>query len=297
MAKRAKEPESESEIVKVVDPLYDAPVAVAPVNQTPPKPSGPTVGKRIHRFFEVLLRLISWVIIFTIFGAALYYGLPMLYQKFVQPVQQNTAQMLTLQSQQKQMEQQLTDLQSRLETLEVGQSQNADSLSDLDQRLSGIETEIEARTKSLTELEKMQMQLTAQNDQTSAELDRQIHLLKAMELLSRSRLFLYQNNLGLAKQDVQIAHELLVQIQPDAPEPLATELDAVVRRLEFTLSNLPNFPVIASDDLDIAWQILLSGLPPTPVMTAAAPAPVLTPSMTPQTTLSSTPQATPTRTP
>jgi chromosome segregation ATPase len=205
--------------------------------------------------------------------------------------------MLSLQSQQKQTEQQLAELQTRLESLETGQSQHAESLTDLDQRVSGIETEIEARTKSLSELEKLQTQLAAQNEATSAELDRQINLLKAMELLSRGRLFMYQSNFGLAKQDIRIAHDLLVEIQPDAPESLATELDAVVRRLELALSNLPSFPVVASDDLDIAWQILLSGLPPTPAMTVTSPVLQLTPSMTPIATFTSTPQATPTRAP
>jgi hypothetical protein len=51
-----------------------------------------------------------------------------------------------------------------------------------------------------------------------------------------------------------------------------------------TLSNLPNFPVAASDDLDIGWQILLEGLPP------ATPTPSATP--TPAGTLSSTPNVT-----
>jgi hypothetical protein len=62
-----------------------------------------------------------------------------------------------------------------------------------------------------------------------------------------------------------------------------------------TLSNLPDFPVAASDDLDIAWQILLSGMPeetPTAVIT---PTQVGTASMTPSaehTTVTPTPPAT-----
>jgi hypothetical protein len=107
----------------------------------------------------------------------------------------------------------------------------------------------------------MQAKLREQNDANAAELDRQIDLLKGMELLSRARLFMYESNFGLARQDVQIARDLLAKIQPDAPRPLADELEAVVERLDMTLSNLPDFPVAASDDLDIAWQILLSGLP------------------------------------
>ena len=46
------------------------------------------------------------------------------------------------------------------------------------------------------------------------------------------------------------------------------------------LSNLPDFPVAASDDLDIAWQILLSGLPQATPTLSETPAPVGTVSAT-----------------
>lgn len=293
MAKRVKEPESE--IVKVVDPLHDAPVEVEEVHETPPAspPTGPGFGERVRRFFDLFLRLISWVIIFTVFGAALYYGLPLLYQRFVAPVQQNTAQMLELQSRQEQTEQELAGLQSRLETIEAVQSQSVESSTQLDNRVSKLETEIDARTQSLAGLETVQAELQEQNEAASAELDRQINLMKAMELLSRARLFMYQSNFGLAKQDVQIAHDLLKEIRPDAQETLADELDAVIRRLELTLSNLPNFPVAASDDLDIAWQILLSGLPQdVPTSAGATLAPPTPLSATPEVNLTSTPPST-----
>jgi hypothetical protein len=99
---------------------------------------------------------------------------------------------------------------------------------------------------------------------------------------------MYQSNFGLARQDVQIARDLLATVQPDAPEPLAKDLEAVALRLDMTLSNLPDFPVAASDDLDIAWQILLTGLPETTLTpTLAGPA-----SATPWPTVTSAPQPT-----
>jgi hypothetical protein len=112
-------------------------------------------------------------------------------------------------------------------------------------------------------------------------LDRQINLLKSMELLSRARLFMYESNFGLARQDVQIGRDLLAKIQPDAPRPLSDELKTVVQRLDMSLSNLPDFPVAASDDLDIAWQILLSGLPQATPTVIGTITPVGTLSVTP----------------
>jgi len=170
MAKREKESAPESGLVKVVDPLYDASVAVD-VSHEPPPPSGPSVGQRVRRFFEVLLRLISWVIIFHCLRCSLYYGVPMLYQRFVAPVEQNTAQMAELHSQQEQTEQELTNLQEQIKSLQEGQSQNVKSLVDLekragelDKRLGKTETEIAAHTKSLAALEKIQSELQAQDE-------------------------------------------------------------------------------------------------------------------------------------
>jgi hypothetical protein len=293
MAKRVKEPAPESGLVKVVDPLYDAPVEVN-VDEPLPAPQRPGVGATIRRFFELVLRLVSWVIIFGVFGAALYYGLPMLYQRFVVPVEQNTAQMAELQAQQELTEQEVSNLHEQLNALETGQTQNVQSLNELDTRMGAIEADIDAHTKSLAAIDKIQAEMQEHDEATSAELQREISVLKSMELLSRARLFMYQSNFGLARQDVQIARDLLARIDLDEEDEFANDMNAVIRRLDLVLSSLPNFPVAASDDLDIAWQILLSGIPDATVPTSATAVPVGTPSITPVATLSATPQVTPT---
>jgi Tfp pilus assembly protein PilE len=303
MAKRTKQSEPserEAGIVKVVDPFVDVPVEVNTIPEPPPPAadspprvsSGPSLGERVGRFFRFLFRLVFLVIALSIIGVALYIVLPLLYQRYIRPVEQNTAQMMELQTQQEQTEQELADLQTRLGTIETVQNQHDGSLTELDQRLSDIETEITARTQSLAALESLQSELEAQNQAVSAELERQINLLKAMELLSRARLSMYQSNFGLAQQDVQIARDLLMTIRPDAPESLADDLDTVVLRLDLTLSNLPDFPVAASDDLDIAWQILLSGRPREQTPMSETPTPASTLSTNPEVTFTPTAQVT-----
>jgi septal ring factor EnvC (AmiA/AmiB activator) len=216
----------------------------------PPRtPTGPSFGERVGRFFSFLLRLVLLLILLGLLSLALYLTLPWLYQRFIRPVEQNTVEVRELQSRQEQTEQELADLQARLETMEAGQDQNGETFTDLDQRLSEIENEIAARTESLEALEQMLADLEGQNESNAAELERQINLLKAMELLSRARLSMYQSNFGLARQDVQIARDLLAEVQPVSSQDEAKELDAVILRLDMTLSNLPDFPVAASDDL------------------------------------------------
>lgn len=310
MAKRVKGSVPEEEIVQAEEPAY-VEKAVIPVAEPEPEPvakpepepvpTGPSFGQRVRAFFDFLARLLLTLIILGLLGIGLYLVLPLLYQKYILPVQENTTQLQQLSDEQLQSEQAVADLQTRLSALEAEQSRQAETFTDFDQRLSQIETEVAARTESLETLEQMQASLQSQSEATRAELERQINLLKGMELLSRARLFMYQSNFGLARQDIQSARELLSTIRPDAPEALANDLTAVILRLDLTLSNLPNFPVAASDDLDIAWQILLGGLPqaetlidretPTPAATTLTPNPAETITLTPQAV--TTPTATP----
>lgn len=287
MAKRSKDSKNETGMVKVVDPFYDSPEVIHAEPELPPPPPRPSVRQRVRRFFDALIRLLALLIILGVIGLGLYYGLPLLYQKYIVPVEQNTAEVSELQSRQEQTGQEVADLQGRVETLEQEQTQHAEALTELDGRVGDVETEIAGHTKSIAALEEMQAELQTRDDVTSADLERQINILKAMELLSRARLFMYQSNFGLARQDVSIARELLAEVQPDAPEEIADDLEEVVSRLDLVLSDLPNFPVAASDDLDIAWQILLMGLPRAGSGTAVEGTPI--PTITPFPTLGVTP--------
>jgi hypothetical protein len=307
MAKRAKESLPAEEIVPVEEQVAES-MAVVPLKEPAPEPvsippvetAEPGLGQRVRGFFNFLARLLLIVIILGLFGIGLYLVMPLLYQRYVQPVQENTTQLQQLQDQQGQSQQLLADLQDRLSALEAEQARQAESFTNLDQRLSEIETEIAARTESLETLEQMQATLQSQSEERSDELERQLDVLKGMELLSRARLFLYQSNFGLAQQDVQAARDLLRSVQADAPGPLAEDLTSVILRLDLALSNLPDFPVAASDDLDIAWQILLGGTPPAQTLVSVeTPTPQITPTPgahptgTPTSSVTLTPTATP----
>src|SRR5215212_2956048 len=113
MAKREKasEPsEPEAGIVKVDEPsrssdtfveidekpkALPAPVGAPkgiPVAESKSTSSSPTFGQRVGGFFRFLLRVVSLLILLSLLSLALYLVLPWLYQKFITPVEQNTAQ-------------------------------------------------------------------------------------------------------------------------------------------------------------------------------------------------------------
>ncbi|HXD08754.1 MAG TPA: hypothetical protein VN653_01725, partial [Anaerolineales bacterium] len=74
----------------------------------------------------------------------------------------------------------------------------------------------------------------------------------------------------LAKEDVQSARDLLAELNSGSNSDVLTQ---ATTRLDQALKNLPEFPVVASGDLEIAWQILITGktvATPTPAPTSTA---------------------------
>ena len=301
MTKRNKESEPAEEIVQAEQPASEIVAVVEPpiqpMESAPTGPTGPTFGQRVGRFFAALLRLVIFLIFLAAIVVGLYFALPLVYQNYILPVQENTAQLTQLKTRLAQNEITIAGLQTKLDAAQTAQAQQAQSISDLDGKVQKIEEQIAARTQSLAALEQAQSALQAQNDATDAEVERQINLMKSMELLSRARLFMYQSNYGLARIDVQTARDLLAKVQPTAPADFADDLAEVIHRLDLTLANLPTFPVAASDDLDIAWQILLGGLPQPPAIPVTATPASETP--IPEATATPTPSGTvePTATP
>ena len=200
------------------------------------------LGRAFVNFLRALLRLVVLVIFIGGIGALLYYGLPYIQRTFIAPVERNTAQI-------KKLETEISSLQTQLDEMNV--------------RVETLEKSVEAYTLTIQTLEGMQAerdaQLQANNDKILLDLKHEVMMTRALDTLARARLYLAQSNFGLAKIDVQSAHDLLTELQAETKEEI---LSQVITRLDLALNNLPDFPVVASGDLEIAWQILMSGKAP-----------------------------------
>lgn len=240
-----------------------------------------TFRARLGRAFVNFLRTLLVLIIIAGLIAAISYGTPYLYNKFILPVENNTSRLSEVESKQAAdvnlLAEQINDLKTRLSDLELRQTENAQAMAEVQGQVDALETAVDTHTETLKQLETIQSNLDALTDATDEydvllvgensaleELKRQVTLSRAIEMLSRARLFLSQSNFGLAKQDVQVAHDMLVTLQSDIPDEKSVSLQGVIARLEFALENLPAFPVVAVDDVDIAWQLLVNGLPNLP---------------------------------
>lgn len=285
----------EDELVPVAEKSEIEPVKEKVEEKKADEQPRQTFGQITRRFVLAVLRLIIIVAVIGGCGAAIYFGAPFLYESFVQPVEENTSQMNDINLRQSQSEFQIADLQTRLATLEAGQNAQSNSITDIDSRIQSLEAVQTDQNEVASHLDSRLKNLEgadARRNESLAGLTYQSDLLRVMELLSRARLFLYQSNFGLARADVQVARDILAEMQSSAPESKQKDLKEALLRLDMALKNLPAFPVAASDDLDIAWQILLEGYP---VASTATPTPV--PTTTPEVTATPIPNLTATPTP
>jgi len=238
------------------------------------------LGRVFLNFVRALFRLLALAVVIGGIGAALYYGLPYINQKVVVPIEKNRADIRQVAAEVKALQTQIDETNSRVNAL--------------DQSVEALEKSIEAHTASLTKLDEIQAALEtkiqAGQDETLLQLKYEVMFTRALDMLGRARLYLAQSNFGLAREDVNGARDLLMELQTETDDEA---LDQAIARLGLALGNLPAFPVVAAGDLEIAWQILMSG--EAPVTTTPEPTVVNTPTVEP--TLEATPTAIPTATP
>lgn len=200
----------------------------------------------------------------------------------------------------------LTTSETLLDEIQITLDSAQDNLSTLETRQTGSEPEIAKLQTALTELETTVSDLTETTAYLISDVEAlsvtvkdespliafriDVQMLKAMELLTRARLQLAQDNLGAATTEVREAREVLLALGATIPAYQQDALEAIVRRLDLGLANLPNAPRLAADDFEIAWQLLRQGLPTPPEVTA-----LLSP--LPEPPLAATETVTPTVTP
>lgn len=275
-------------LVQVKDEAPSALEVARPADESAREPR-PSFGSRVGAFFlslfRGLVRLLALIIIVGAIAAMFIYGAPAIRSYLMGPVEQNRAEVDSLRGDVNAMRTQVAALETQL--------------AESNRRVEEIEVAIAAHTATLAKLEEMQAALEKQmkdgDERLSFELKQEITTTRALELLSRARLYLAQSNFGLARADVQSARDLLAGIQRDAPKYKPALMKQIVSRLDLALGNLPDFPVVAANDVEIAWQLLMSGQPANITESTATPTPTQIPTETP--TPGALPSETPTATP
>lgn len=236
----------------------------------------PSLAGRIGRF---LLRIFLILAFGIAIGMAIYYGIPAIYRDFIEPTQLNAERIETLereltqvqgaaQRQEEQNAQRIADLEGQLaehnETiseLQVAQERfdseiegTRTDLDDLAQMIVDADR-VEAELLQISEdLSDLQLEIEAIGD-PAADLTFQLRVAQAMTLLTKAQVGLAQDNLGSASDDVRAAREILAA---DPPVSDPQELSQALRRLDLALDEIRTNPELASEELDVAWTLLIS---------------------------------------
>jgi hypothetical protein len=246
-----------------------------------------SLGKVLRAILRTILTLILVLFIIAALAVAGYYGIVYVHNEAIVPAQSARASLADLTTSQAQSNLSLGQLSASLNELKASRAQDDAKINSLDGTVSDLQTTIQNQDQTLSRLDNLEASLNglsqrmdvnsiSNGEQLTAlaasslsfqDLQIQVKLLQAMELLNRSRLYLLQSNYGLARSDVDSARQTLAALQPALP---AYQQDAVslwVQRLTLVMGNLPTYPILASDDLEVAWGMLAGGLPLPPIET------------------------------
>lgn len=215
-----------------------------------------------RRVLAGLGRLLLVLVIGAAIGAGAYFGLPLAYRGLVEPVRLNAERIADLEAELERARADLAALEERSSQrtaeLEASSLQVRESFAELqagmDADLTALERQLDQLEGRLQELDQAQdsqaealqaaMQDSAEPD---AELLRHLAVTRALLHLMRARLWLIENNLGLAAEEVQAARAELDGIE--GVQMAAARLDQALAELEAT-------PLVAAEDLEIAWMLL-----------------------------------------
>jgi hypothetical protein len=210
-----------------------------------------------------------WALALVIIGG-LAYGVYLLWpsidERFVQPISNNSDGILTLTERVDELEVRIAELESRTAQIVEAERTNTTGGEAVDDRLARLQAELDAQQARLEGLEDTAFALADADEEAAARTEREITVLRAMALMSRARLSLYQANYGLAGEDLAAAQAVLGQItNPD------DTIVGVLDRLAASAASLPSLPVPAAADLDIAWQLLLGDVAANTTTTSSQP--------------------------
>ena len=246
---------------------------------------------RVMRF---ILRLLFVVVFGIVIGAALYLGVPTLYRSTIEPMQANTERIEELQETLaiglSTSEKQVKRLGERLVEAEGRLTEQGEITAALQAELDGIGVVLDDQTDELSKLRIISDRLkdiTSDLDETidrvellevalsevqfpAVEFRRQVRMISAMTMITKARLWLIQDNLGQAAEEISAARELLANSIVDM-NVVDEELTQIIERLDLALADVRTMPIVAADELEIAWKLLVEATTPEPFTPTLTP--------------------------
>lgn len=143
-------------------------------------------------------------------------------------------------------------------------AEHREAIDELSAEQGALQTETEAVSDAITEFEQDLQELIEERSEQAdqlANLQRDIQLLWTLDLITRSRLDIAQDNFGLARSAVQAAHDRLAVLEEETQIEESEVVVQIKAYLDTALENLPDDPQEAEVALLNAWQLLVLNLP------------------------------------
>jgi len=236
----------------------------------------------------ILLRLIMTIITAVILGAVIYFSvvswIPYLNNKVFGAIDDNQTKVEYLVRTQQALVYQIHELSETLEfnqtLLSEGINTYQSNLDDLQQDLQNLDHEIisvqeafDYRGYTITVYPQMLATLTAKQEANARHIDalataqfnatdilQEIELLKILELLSRANQFMLHSNFGQAEETLKTAKLDLIKLQENLPQFQREAISNILTLVDQAIDDLPAKPALASEKLELAWQLGISGL-------------------------------------
>lgn len=237
---------------------------------------------RVMRF---ILRFIFVVLFGVILGAALYLGVPALYRSTIEPMRANTQRIEELQETLSMglstSERQVEQMGERLVEVEGRLAEQGETMATLQAELDGIGLALDDQESTISKLILKHDQLDAIIDDLDETIDRvelleatlseaefpeqefrrQVLMVTAMTMITKARLWLIQDNLGQAAEEISAARDLLANSDVRI-EIVDEETAQIIERLELAFEAVRTQPIVAADELEIAWKLLVEAMSP-----------------------------------
>ena len=214
---------------------------------------------------QVLLRLLVTIVLGFSIGLGLYFGGRIIYQVVVGPGPSYDQRMQDIQGEVAQIRSELADsaieINEKWSDIESLLNDGADRFSvqseRIDEQLAVLSTEQAVIAERQDAFEGTLSEAVVPLD----EMYDQLQLVRAMLLLSRAQFWLYEANLGQASDNVESARAIIDVLAENWREEGKSEdrievLDEVVTRLDIALEDIRTQPLIAEDEIEIAWKLL-----------------------------------------
>lgn len=223
-----------------------------------------------RRALRVLWRVALVLLLGIALGVGVYIGVPLVYRAVLEPTRLNAERIEQLQRDLEQNQRDMAGLRElsgermvELETSQVDQGERLaelqaalealrGDLSDQAGELEAANDQIDMMVRAVSNLEKQLTELAEIAE--GSEIHQELAISRAMLYLLRARVWLLENNVGLAQDEAQRARGLLIEADPDGESEV---IQAAILRLDLALDDLGATPLVAADDLEIAWKLLV----------------------------------------